>query len=77
MAIARSGTNRAEHSQMLGLAVLLLLPTAVFFVFLAVEVTLAVGLLDRGRGVRVRVDDLVVADACDLVVTMIVGQRTS
>ena len=76
--MARSGTNRAEHSQMLGLAVLLLLlPTAVFFVFLAVEVTLAVGLLDRGRGVRVRVDDLVVADACDLVVTMIVGQRAS
>jgi len=74
--MARSGTNRAEHSQMLGLAVLLLLlPTAVFFVFLAVEVTLAVALLDRGRGVRV--DDLVVADACDLVVTMIVGQRTS
>ena len=63
---------------MLGLAVLLLLlPTAVFFVFLAVEVTLAVALLDRGRGVRVRVDDLVVADACDLVVTMIVGQRAS
>ena len=61
---------------MLGLAVLLLLllPTAVFFVFLAVEVTLAVGLLDRGR--EVRVDDFV-ADACDLVVTMIVGQSNA
>ena len=75
MAIARNGINRAEHSQILVLAVLLLLPTAVFFVFLAVEVTLAVGLLDRGRGVRV--DDFFVADACDLVVTMIVGQSNA
>jgi len=75
MAIARSGINRAEHSQILVLAVSLLLPTAVFFVFLAVEVTLAVALVDRDR--EVRVDDFFVADACDLVVTIIVGQSNA
>ena len=78
MAIARSGINRAEHSQILVLAallLLLLLPTAVFFVFLAVEVTLAVALVDRDR--EVRVDDFFVADACDLVVTIIVGQSNA
>lgn len=78
MAIARSGINRAEHSQILVLAallLLLLLPTAVFFVFLAVEVTLAVALVDRDR--EVRVDDFFVADACDLVVTIIVEQSNA
>ena len=82
MAIARSGINRAEHSQILVhvlaallLLLLLLLPTAVFFVFLAVEVTLVVALVDRDR--EVRVDDFFVADACDLVVTIIVGQSNA
>jgi len=62
MAIARSGTNNAEHSQIF---IVLLLLTFVLFV---VRFLLAVP-LDRGRA-----GDSFVAAACDLVVTMIVQQ---